>query len=119
MRTWCVAVSVTGDPTGAYYRYAFDYGDEFPDYPKMSVWPDGYYVTYNIFGGADENTFLGARTCALQRSSMLQGAVAVQQCFLLSDTASLLPADLDGRRCRRRERRTTNWRCLRRTTPSW
>lgn len=92
----CVAVSVTGDPTGAYYRYAFDYGDEFPDYPKMSVWPDGYYVTYNIFGGADENTFLGARTCALQRSSMLQGAVAVQQCFLLSDTASLLPADLDG-----------------------
>src|SRR5919198_5558021 len=33
----CVAVSQTGDPTGAYYRYAFSAGEFFPDYPKYSV----------------------------------------------------------------------------------
>ena len=30
----CVAISQTGDPTGAYYRYAFTTGFNFPDYPK-------------------------------------------------------------------------------------
>src|SRR5262249_10791568 len=30
----CIAVSQTGDPTGAYYRYSFSYGNvDFPDYP--------------------------------------------------------------------------------------
>jgi hypothetical protein len=23
----------------------------FNDYPKLSVWPDGYYATFNMFGG--------------------------------------------------------------------
>ena len=22
-----------------------------PDYPKIGMWPDGYYVTWNIFEG--------------------------------------------------------------------
>ena len=45
----CVAVSTTSDATGSYYRYSFNYGStEFPDYPKLGVWPDGYYITYNI-----------------------------------------------------------------------
>ena len=41
----CVAISKTGDATGAYYRYAFttqpdlvDGGYFFPDYPKYGVW---------------------------------------------------------------------------------
>src|SRR5690242_15336900 len=35
----CVAVSATADATGAWYRYAFSYGNtQFPDYPKMGVW---------------------------------------------------------------------------------
>jgi len=38
------------DPTGSYYRYEFSgFGTEFPDYPKLAVWPDGYYATYNLF----------------------------------------------------------------------
>jgi hypothetical protein len=37
----CVAVSQTADATGAYNRYAFSFAD-FPDYPKMGVWPDAY-----------------------------------------------------------------------------
>ena len=46
----CVAVSTTSDATGAYNRYAFSYGStDFPDYPKLGVWPDAYYITFNIF----------------------------------------------------------------------
>lgn len=44
----CVAVSKTPDATGAYNRYAFQYTN-FPDYPKLGVWPDAYYITFNMF----------------------------------------------------------------------
>ena len=37
----CIAVSQTGDPTGAYYRFAFTTDDRFPDYPKYGIWPYG------------------------------------------------------------------------------
>ena len=89
----CVAVSATEDPLGPYYRYAFSYGTDFPDYPKIGVWPDGYYVTYNTFG---ETSYLGATTCALERRAMLVGAPAFQMCFTNPDAYSLLPADVDG-----------------------
>ncbi len=89
----CVAVSKTSDATGAYNRYSFQYAD-FPDYPKLSVWPDAYYVTYNVFSG---NTFKGAMACAMDRAKMLTGAAATQQCFSTTATyGGLLPADLDG-----------------------
>lgn len=90
----CVAVSATSDATGSYYRYAFSYGSrDFPDYPKLSVWPDAYYISYNIFNAF----FRGAMLCALDRAAMLVGAAATQQCFQLSSTYhSLLPASLDG-----------------------
>src|SRR5262245_37770640 len=42
----CIAVSKTGDPTGAYYRYAFKISDtKLNDYPKFGVWPDAYYMS--------------------------------------------------------------------------
>lgn len=88
----CVAVSTTSDATGTYNVYAFQ-EPNFNDYPKLGVWPDGYYVTFNMFG----TFFVGARACALQRSAMLAGATALQVCFQLSSSfASLLPSDLDG-----------------------
>src|SRR2546425_917640 len=88
----CVAVSRTSDATGAYYLYAFPY-TQFNDYPKMGVWPDGYYVTFNMF----TNVFQGAKVCAYDRAKMLAGQAATQQCFQLSSSyGSLLPADLDG-----------------------
>ena len=43
----------TPDPTGAWHRYAFVFG-QLPDYPKFGVWPDGYYVTYNMFAADPE-----------------------------------------------------------------
>ena len=88
----CVAVSTTSDATGSYNRYAFQY-NQFPDYPKVSVWPDAYYVTFNMF----TSFFTGARVCAWDRARMLAGQPATQQCFQLSTSfGSLLPADLDG-----------------------
>jgi hypothetical protein len=65
----------------------------FPDYPKLGVWPDAYYMSFNMFG----RRFLGANACAMDRAKMLAGAAATMQCFQQSSSvASLLPSDLDG-----------------------
>jgi hypothetical protein len=93
----CVAVSTTSDATGSYYRYAFSYGTtQFNDYPKLGVWSDGYYITYNIFNNGQ--TFAGSKACAFDRTKMLAGdPTATQQCFQLSSSfGGLLPSDLDG-----------------------
>ena len=88
----CIAVSQTSDATGAYYRYAFQ-EPNFPDYPKLGVWSDGYYISFNMF----TNTFVGGRACAFNRSVMLTGGAGVQICFQLSSAfGGLLPSDLDG-----------------------
>jgi hypothetical protein len=90
----CVAVSQTSDATGSYYVYAFQQ-PYFPDYPKISVWPDGYYATFNMFKG---NRFLGARVCVYERAQMLAGAAARQLCAgPNSSYGSILPSDLDGK----------------------
>src|SRR5947209_7753712 len=79
----CVAVSTTPDATSTFNRYAFSYGNtQFPDYPKLGVWPDAYYISYNIFNNGQ--TFGGAKVCAFDRAAMLAGAAATQQCFQLS-----------------------------------
>ena len=89
----CLAVSTTSDATGTYNRYAFSLPN-FPDYPKLGVWPDGFYMSFNMFRG---NRFVGAKACALDRSAMLAGTAATMQCFQLSSSfPSLLPSDLDG-----------------------
>jgi hypothetical protein len=89
----CVAVSTSGDPTGSYARYSFQYSN-FPDYPKLGVWPDAYYITFNMFRN---NSFQGSQVCAWDRGRMLQGLSATQQCFQLSAAyGGLLPSDLDG-----------------------
>ena len=45
----CVAVSATNDATGSYHRYDFNLGSNFFDYPHLSVWPDAYYMSMNVF----------------------------------------------------------------------
>lgn len=88
----CVAVSTGPDPTGSYYRYAFEY-PKFPDYPKVGVWPDGYYVTYNMI----EDGMVTATACALDRQAMLVGKPADQICKdAPANYRSLVPADIDG-----------------------
>jgi hypothetical protein len=91
----CVAVSTSPDATGTYNRYEFKY-DAFDDYPKMGVWPDGYYVTFNMFQSAD-GPFIGSRVCVYDRVRMLAGQAATQMCRQLGpDIGGVLPSDLDG-----------------------
>src|SRR6266852_2518003 len=89
----CVAVSTTSDATGTWNRYAFQQPN-FNDYPKMGIWSDAYYESFNMFSG---NFFVGARACAFDSASMRAGAAATQQCFQLSSIfGGLLPSDVDG-----------------------
>jgi hypothetical protein len=47
----CVAVSTTSDAAGSYYLYQFAIPNNyFPDYPKLGVWPDAYYVSLPLDG---------------------------------------------------------------------
>ena len=97
----CVAVSTTSDATGSYNRYAFNlggtFGENFYDYPKLGVWPDGYYLSFNIFD-ASGNTFLGPQPFALDRSAMLAGnpAAIISTGMLGPNDNQLQPAYLDG-----------------------
>ena len=88
----CIAVSQTPDARGKYNRYEFKFND-FNDYPKLGVWPDAYYVTFNMFHA---NSFTGSKACAYDRTKMLAGQAATMQCFDVPNQGGLLPADLDG-----------------------
>ncbi len=90
----CIAVSTTSDATGTWNRYSFQYSN-FDDYPKMGVWSDGYYETFNMFQGG--TTFVGSDACAYNRTAMLAGQSATQICFQQSSSVGgLLPSDIDG-----------------------
>jgi subtilisin-like proprotein convertase family protein len=68
-----VAISKTGDPTGAYFAYDFLLTpNRVGDYPHLGVWPDGYYMATNDFN-TSLTAFLGAGLYALERNKMLVG----------------------------------------------
>lgn len=92
----CIAVSSGPDfMTSTWHQYAYSFGTSFPDYPKLGVWPDAYYMSFNRF--LNGVSFQGAAACAFDRAAMLAGTAASAQCFNLgTGVASLLPADLDG-----------------------
>jgi hypothetical protein len=108
----CVAVSMTGDPTGQYYRYAFitqpdpelPGGTFFPDYPKYGNWKKSYVLTTRDFG---DITGYGISVYALEKNKMIAGNpnARAMQIFLDSNVVplnllgdGLLPADIDGTR---------------------
>ncbi len=91
----CMAVSQTADPVaGTWFTYTFNTG-VFPDYPKIGVWPDGYYMS--SYEGANLGVY------AFNRTAMLTGGAAT---FVKTTIPSLgtptvrntriLPSDLDG-----------------------
>ena len=94
----CVAVSATSDATGAYHRYDFHLGSNFFDYPHLSVWPDGYYMSMNVFNSLG-TSYLGPQPFVFDRSKMLDGLPAT---FITPGITggpleeTYLPADLDG-----------------------
>jgi hypothetical protein len=100
----CVAVSTTSDPTGSYYRYAFETGhfQFFPDYPKYGNWTDSYVLTTREFGPTVE---YGIGVYALEKNKMVNGQPARAASFFLDSAVvpinlmgdGLLPADIDGK----------------------
>src|SRR5437899_11007528 len=99
----CVAISQTGDPTGAYFRYAFSTGVNFPDYPKYGLWRNMYIITTREFGPTTE---YGIGVYGLERDKMLAGDPNARVVSFFLDSAvvpinligdGLLPADIDGR----------------------
>ncbi len=94
----CIAISQTGDPTGAYYLYDFPWSDtKFNDYPHYGVWHDAYYAGVNQF---TNNSFTGSGVVAYERDKMLLGQAAQQVQFDLETTFpnafTPMPADIDG-----------------------
>jgi len=85
----CVAISQTGDPTGAYFRYAFattQPGDLFffPDYPKYGVWNDSYLLTSRDFGPTVQ---YGISVYALEKAKMLVGDPSARSVKFFLDSA--------------------------------
>jgi hypothetical protein len=81
-----LAVSSTNDPTGTWHRYSFQVA-VMPDYAKVSVWRDGYYMGDNNGGSTDIYVF--------QRDSILVGGTAQKVGF----HNSWRPASVDGFMC--------------------
>ncbi len=90
-----IAVSKTSDPTGQYYRYAYQF-NYMPDYPKFAVWSDGLYMGANGFDQNNSDQYVGPYVAAFQLSEMLNGGSALALKGLLSDTLfSVFPTDAD------------------------
>ena len=76
----CFAVSKTGDPvTGGWNFYSIEIAGGLDDYPKFGVWPDGIYMSANMFGyrrrrAVPERRASGRST----RPQMYAGAPTVQ-----------------------------------------
>src|SRR2546430_9149877 len=98
----CVAISKNSDPGGVYLTHDFQTpGNEFPDYGKFGVWPDGYYMTVNQF--TNGGPFNGVGVYALDRQKMLVGDPTAIFIYFNENLAahpegfnSTLPSDQDG-----------------------
>jgi hypothetical protein len=86
------AVSETDDPLGSYFTYEYSFS-QFPDYPKYSIWSDGYYMTANTWS---------QNVVVFDREKMLAGDPTAGRIALSFPSGvsytfrSVLPADADG-----------------------
>lgn len=92
----CFAVSKSGDPvTGGWNFYSIQLTDGLHDYPKFGVWPDGLYMSANMFDFASTGSFRGPRVWALNKAQMYAGAPSVQIVSFNAPTGdfTLLPSN--------------------------
>ena len=95
----CIAISRTSDPVaGGWFLYNFPTIDTttnnpvFPDYPKVAVWPDAYYMGTQRGFPHD-----GLDVWAFERAQMLAGMPAAAVQFAVpAPSLFLMPSDLDG-----------------------
>ena len=75
----CFAVSRTGDPvSGGWNFYSLHITDALQDYPKFGIWPDGLYMSGNLFGFPANGSFKNVRVWALNLAQMEAGAAGPQ-----------------------------------------
>lgn len=94
-----IAISQTGDPTGAWYLYGYEY-EYFCDYPKIGIWHDGYYMTTNNNYWDGQWHFHAVGVSVFERDSMLSGSPDARRIFFdfypVTEAWSALPAHNDG-----------------------
>jgi hypothetical protein len=71
--SYCVAVSLTSDPTGQWIRYRFptNVGSGFFDYPHAGVGQDAIYMGGNVF---INDIFVGSKVFAFDKWAMYDGS---------------------------------------------
>jgi len=73
--SFLIAVSQGNDPVNdGWYTYRFETGS-FPDYPKFSVWSDGYYVTSNKSQNSQQTSEV---VFVIEREKVLAGIPSAQ-----------------------------------------
>ena len=103
----CIAVSKTPDPVaGGWWLFAYRADDAahpwLPDYPKMGLWPDGLYMTANMFdclnAACSSATYKEVRAYAFNMLDLTTGAALRS---VVADTNSaniftMLPSNYRG-----------------------
>jgi hypothetical protein len=92
----CFAVSKSGDPvSGGWNYYSIFVQGGLGDYPKFGIWPDGLYMSANVFGYAASGSFQNVRVWALNKAQMYAGATNIQAISFDAPSAefTLLPSN--------------------------
>ena len=103
----CIAMSASNDPvSGGWYIWALNFENNdgvssssnvLNSYPKVGVWEDGYYFTFNDFDMDNGGDYLGVTIWALDKNAMASGTLSGMLGFLDYSSHpyawSLLPAN--------------------------
>ncbi len=75
----CFAVSMSGDPvSGGWNFYSINTAGGMGDYPKFGIWPDGLYMTANMWDYLYSGPYLNPRTYAFNKAQMYAGKSLIQ-----------------------------------------
>lgn len=89
----CIAMSKSGDPTGSWFQYEFEFGAiGFPDYPKYGFATDSINLMANMFV-----PFQGAGLGVIDKAEVLSPGPATMVFFVLGPSEfGFIPGDNDG-----------------------
>src|SRR5439155_23535960 len=99
----CMAVSISGDPlSGGWYFYAWpvESGGLWPADAALGVWPDGIYMSANVYSTTVNLPFQHVQAWAFNRTQMEAGATAQAVTFNLDkivgglEVRGLLPSTM-------------------------
>jgi len=92
----CIAVSRSGDPvSGGWNFYSVNTTGGLGDYPKLGIWPDGLYLSVNLFGYRATDPYLRPRLYAFNKKQMYAGVASPQVVLfdMPAEDFTVLPAN--------------------------